>query len=403
MPTFDFDARDTRGQRQRGASQAPSAAALASDLRKRGWLVLSVRAARAAGSERSWNPLDWLPPRSVDVEVSLQQMAVMLRSGLPLLTTLKTVAEQASRKSMRHIWEDVARRIQEGTNLADAMTQHSCFPHLTLQLVRVGEQTGTLEPVLVRAADAIERRRALLATLLTAMAYPSIVLVAAIGVSGYMVFEVIPKLGTFLQQLGRQLPPMTQMLVTFSTQARDNALYVAIGLLAVAVGFTALYMWPPARLVIDRLLLRVPVFGKVIRLAGTALFSRGLAMLIGSGVTLLEGLRTVELLFRNKHLAGRVAAARQSVMAGNPLADALTDPTSFMPMLARMVAVGESAGTLEEVLEENAKFYEAQLQRTIRWLSLLIEPAIIVVVGGVVGFVYISFFLALFAAGTGGR
>src|SRR5262245_43510932 len=171
MPTFTFTARDPAGRPREGTQEAASAAALVNTLRERGWLVLDVKAA-GGDAATDWatllNPFAWLPPKSVDVEVSLQQIAVMLRSGITLLSAMKTVAEQARRPSMRKVWENVAERIQEGSSLADAVGSHACFPHLVVQLIRVGEQTGTLEPVLTRAAESLERRRNLRASLLTA-------------------------------------------------------------------------------------------------------------------------------------------------------------------------------------------------------------------------------------------
>jgi len=159
------------------------------------------------------------------------------------------------------------------------------------------------------------------------------------------------------------------------------------------------YCHPFGRLMVDRRLLRVPIIGKLLRLAGTATFARGLGILVQSGITLLEGLRTVEELLQNRYLAGRVTAARQAVMQGGTLAEPLSAEKAFSPLLARMVAVGESAGTIDEVLDEVARFHEAQMQSAIRQLSAIVEPAIILVVGGIVGFVYIAFFMALFAAG----
>ncbi len=149
----------------------------------------------------------------------------------------------------------------------------------------------------------------------------------------------------------------------------------------------------------DQRLLRVPVIGNLMRLAGTASFARALGILLRSGITLLEGLRTVEELLANRYLASRVTAARQAVIQGGALSDLLTTDHAFTPMLARMVAIGESAGTLDEVLDEVAKFHETQLQAAIRQLSVIVEPLIIVVVGAIVGFVYIAFFMALFSAG----
>jgi type IV pilus assembly protein PilC len=402
MPSFIFKARDRGGRTQQGALAADSAGAAVNRLRERGWLVLDVRAAAARSggiSLRGLVPHNWLPPRSVDVELSLRQEAVMLRSGITLLAALTMVAEQSSRARMGRIWSDVAARIQEGASLADAMSHHSRFSSMVVQLVRVGEQTGHLEPVLTRAADALEGRRRMRFSVLTALAYPAIVLFAAIGVTAFMVLNVIPKLEKFLSAIGRKLPAVTQLLLDISRTVDACIVPVLAGALVLAVALVALYLWPPGRMRIDRWLLRVPLLGTLFRLSGTVSFASGLAVLLQSGITLLEGLRTAERLQRNRQLAAQVAAARDVIMHGGTLAVPLSAPRGFMPMLSRMVTVGESAGTLDEVLLEVAKFYESQLQGAIRSLSVIIEPLIIIVVGSIVGFVYISFFMALFAAG----
>lgn len=403
MASFIFKARDPGGRTQQGTLAAASAGAAVNLLRQRGWLVLDVRDDAPPPSAGLWlhklAPHYWLPPRSVDVEFSLRQQAVMLRSGITLLGALNLVAEQASRASMGRIWSNVAARIQEGASLADAMSHHRRFSPMVVQMVRVGEQTGHLEPVLTRAAEALENGRRLRFSVLTALTYPAIVLVAALGVTGFMVFNVIPKLEKFLSIIGRKLPAMTQMLLDISRTVTAYALPVAAGMVVVVAVTIACYMWPPGRMRIDRGLLGVPLLGKLFRLAATVSFASGLAVLLQSGITLLEGLRTAERLQRNRHLAALVAAARDVIMHGGTLADPLSTPRGFMPMLSRMVAVGEQAGTLDEVLLEVARFYEAQLQGAIRSLSVIIEPLIIVIVGGIVGFVYIAFFMALFAAG----
>lgn len=403
MPNFQYRARDPVGRSQKGVLEAASSAVVSQNLRRRGWMVIEVtQAAVAPTVEDLWklaNPMNYLPPRSIDIELSCKQLTVMLRGGLTLLTGLQALAKQASKPKLREIWEQTANRIQEGASFADAMAEAKCFPDLLVQLVRVGEQTGDLEVTIERAADTMESRRRLRANLFTALAYPSLVLVAAIGVTAFMVIGVIPKLNAFLQGMGRRLPAMTQMLVDVSELARKYLPHTIIGLLILTVIGTFLYCHPLGRLNVDRRLLRIPVVGNLLRLAGTASFARALGILVRSGITLLEGLRTSEGLLHNRFLAGRVAAARQAVMQGGTLADPLAVPHAFTPLLSRMVAVGESAGTIDDVLDEVAKFHEQQLQAAIRQLSSIIEPLIIVVVGGIVGFVYIAFFMALFSAG----
>jgi len=406
MATFTFTARDTNGRLQQGSLDAPTAAGVVGILRGRGWVV--VRVVPRPDSRRSGeltlsslSPANLLPVRSVDVEVSLRQMAVMLRSGLTLLSALQTVSEQSPRRAMRRIWQDVSRRIQEGSSLAEALGQHSAFPSLVVQLVRVGEQTGQLESVLSRASETLEERRFLRSQLLTAMAYPSLVLVAAIGVTVFIIVGVIPKLQNFLSALGRELPMTTQLLIDISSFITNYGLYGVIGAAAMIAGVFGIRTWPPARLWMDRHILRVPVIGTLLRLSGTVLLTRSLGTLIRSGVTLLEGLRTSERLLGNQYLVLQVAQSREAVMQGEVLSKSLETKGAFMPMLSSMVSVGESAGTLDEVLDEVSRYYQDQLQRSIRRLALLVEPAIIVVVGAIVGFVYISFFMALFAAAGG--
>ncbi len=162
-------------------------------------------------------------------------MAVMLRGGLTLLTALQALEKQASRASLRRVWHSVTGRIQAGTSLATAMQETQVFPNLLVQLVRVGEQTGNLEQAVERAADTMEARRRLRANLLTALAYPSLVLVAAIGVTAFMVVGVIPKLRTFLEGLGRKLPAITQLLVDISDAARIYLPHFVIGTLVLIV------------------------------------------------------------------------------------------------------------------------------------------------------------------------
>ncbi len=403
MTAFRYEARDQRGQLQQGIVESGTASGLAASLRERGWLVLDVQREEPAGDGAGmrladWNPFLHLPPRSLDIELSLQQLAVMLRGGLTLLSALETLVEQSQKRTMQRVWREVSGSIQEGASLAEAMSHHRCFSRLVIQLTRVGEQTGNLEQVLVRAADILANRRQTRTSLMTAAAYPSIVLVSALGVSGFMVVSVIPKLQVFLTALGRKLPAMTQFLVDLGAWIQTYGMQTLLVLGALLTALIATYLWPPGRYFLDRLVLRIPVVGNLLRVAATAMFARSVATLIRSGVTLLEGLRTVEQLHQNRYLREQVMMARDAVMRGQSLAQPLASRAAFMPMLAAMVAVGESTGTLDDVLDEVAEFHDERLRTAIRQFSVIIEPVIIVVVGSIVGFVYISFFLAMFSA-----
>jgi len=399
MPVFAYNARDRSGRPQTGNQEAPTAANLAESLRARGWLVIAVEVSAGKDSElaAALDPRLLLPVRSLDVEIALQQVAVMLRSGLTLLNALKTAADNADRLRLRRILHRVAERIQEGSSFADALAEHRTFSRLVIQLTRVGEATGHLDLVLTRAAEVLERRRLLRLQVLTAVSYPLVTLTAAIGVATFMVVSVIPKLTVFLKAMGRKLPPSTQSLVDISEWIKLHGMLAGTIILFALATVIAFYFTIAGRLACDKLLLRLPLLGKVFRVAGTALFARAFGILVSSGVTVLEGLQTVEGLGRNRHLNGIVARARQEVFNGGGLSVPLAQRNGFMPMLAHMVAVGEASGTLDDVLDEVARFHEAQLASLIKQLTALAEPAIIVLVGGIVGYVYISFFLAIYA------
>lgn len=398
MPAFIYNVRDASGARLSGELEAASSSAAAAELRGRGLVVIGIEEAASSSSTRGWSPSELLWIRSLDIEISLYQLATLLRSGLTLLSALRLVAEQAERGRLRRVWEDVVVTIEGGRSFADALAQHPCFNRLVVQLVSVGEQTGHLGPVLERAALALEKKRTLRAGLLTTLMYPTIVFLLAIGLAVYMVLGVLPKLQVFLRAMGKKLPPMTQRLLDISDWIQINGVTTVIIAVALLITLVMLFLWPPARAVIDALALRIPLIGKAFRTAGTALFATSFSALLSSGVTLMEALRVTERLMGNRRLASIVTHAREQVMQGEPLARHLDRPHGFMSMLPRMVAVGESSGTLDNVLDEVARFHEAQLDRLIKRLSALIEPAVIVTVGTVVGYVYISFFMALFAA-----
>ncbi|MCC5844408.1 MAG: type II secretion system F family protein [Verrucomicrobia bacterium] len=403
MPWYTYHALDSNGEPQHGTIEAETLSAARWALRED---KLRTRELRECDPPPSWlrlpDPRALMPVKSVQVEVSLRQLAMMLRSGLPLLASLETLIEQAPGPGMRRVWARVRDRVEQGGSLADALETQRPFGHATVQLARLGEESGNLDLVLRRAADSMEKRRILKQTTINALLYPIITLVSAIGIASYMVLGVIPQMERFLNALGRRLPPITQSLLDFSNLIQRHAGNLLVTLVMSVVVFTGVFLWPPGRLRIDRALLRIPLIGGILRTAATALFSRSMSILLQSGIPLLEGLRAVQRLHNNRWIAARLDHARREVMDGHPLSEPLAAPFTYTPMLPRMVAVGEAGGTLDEVLEEVADFHEESLAHLIKQLSALIEPAIIFFVGGIVGYVYIAFFVGLFAA-TGGR
>lgn len=406
MPNYSYVARDDQGRIQRGTSDAATLLALRSSLQTRGLKLAAAEEVVEPFSIVEWvnrylNPLQWIPPRSMHVEIALEQLAVMLQSGVSLLAALQSVEQQAQYAPMKRVIRQISEDVQDGASLADAFARHTCFKEMVIQMTRIGELTGNLDTVLRDASRQLTRNRQNLNSTITGLAYPVVVLVAAIGVAIYMVVVVLPELQKVLRAMGRRLPAMTQRLMDIAAWIETNGLATLVIALAVIAASVLVYLWPPGRLFIDRFSLRVPLVGNVLRLGGTITFASSMRSMLSSGITVLEALRTVERLHRNKFLASRVVAAREAVLAGDGLAPTLSAKHTYTPMLGSMVAVAENTGQMEEVLERVTVFHEEQLKLAVKRLSAIMEPAIVVVIGFIVGYIYISFFLALFSVSGG--
>lgn len=342
-----------------------------------------------------------IPTRKVHVELLLNQLVVMLQSGLTLVQVLETLSQQAETKRLRDACSAMAQDIRDGECFAGAMARHGFFPKLVVQLVRVGEETGQLEQVLQRATQHIARKRKMISRVLTALAYPSFVAVAAMAVAAYMVVVVIPELEKLLGAMGRKLPAMTQSLVEIARFVEVHGTAVTVALIAAASMLLLVYRHPKCRLIMDRYLLRLPVLGQVLKLSGGFMFSSAMAVMLKSGITMKDALNIVRLLQQNQAMAAQTVAARKAVLKGHGLAEILRADGSYTPMVSRMIAVGEESGDLVRALEHVAEYQESQLDMRLKAYSSLIEPAIIVLVGGIVAYVYVAFFVSIL--GTGGN
>ena len=403
--TFEVTAMDPSGTRQTFRREAADRGELAAGLRAGGFVVLSVSEVAPGPSDAGnaalpprWHPA-WLRPfTSFDVEMGLRQLSSMLKSGVPLLASLRTVSEQAACPRAAAAWEAVADKVYSGGSFASALeSRQRAFCEMTVRLAEVGERSGELDATLLRAAEQMEARRNLRTAVVNALVYPVIAVAMAVAVSAYLVCAVIPKLAEFLQSGGAALPAVTQLLMDISAWVNANGLYILVGCTASVAAWIAVRLNPQGRELEDAALMKVPITGRILRLSGTALFARAMQIMTASGVTLLDALDTASRMLPNTRLRRRVHEARESVIHGASLANALAPAKEFMPMLRHMAAVGETTGALPESFGETARFHETLLALAVKRFGMLIEPVMIVITGGIVGFVYIAFFMALFA------
>ena len=400
---FEVTAKDTAGVRRTFSRDAETREALMAQLRSEGLLVLDVHEEiQARELPPFWN-LSWLKPvTGFDVEMGLRQLASMLRSGVTLLKGLATVQDQAFSPRAKRTWMRVKEHVFQGGSFAEALgKQPKRFGEIVVRLAEVGEKSGELEHAVTRAADQMEARRNLRSAVINALLYPVLAVAMATGVSVYLVVAVIPKIAEFLRAGGAELPALTQSLMDFSAWVNTNGLTILACLGGAVAAWCTIRLHEGGRELEDVFLLKIPITGRILRLSGTALFARALQIMLESGVPLLDALATSARLMSNRRFRRRAAAAHDGVMRGLPLAESLAPATEFMPMLGRMAAVGEVSGSLPEAFGETARFHEMLLALAVKRFGMLIEPVMIVVTGCIVGFVYIAFFMALFAiAGT---
>ena len=400
---FEVTAKDTAGVRRTFSRDAETREALMAQLRSEGLLVLDVHEEIQARELPPFWHLSWLKPvTGFDVEMGLRQLASMLRSGVTLLKGLATVQDQAFSPRAKRTWMRVKAHVFQGGSFAEALgKQPKRFGEIVVRLAEVGEKSGELEHAVTRAADQMEARRNLRSAVINALLYPVLAVVMATGVSVYLVVAVIPKISEFLRAGGAELPALTQSLMDFSAWVNTNGLTILACLGGAVAAWCTIRLHEGGRELEDVFLLKIPITGRILRLSGTALFARALQIMLESGVPLLDALATSARLMSNRRFRRRAAAAHDGVMRGLPLAESLAPATEFMPMLGRMAAVGEVSGSLPEAFGETARFHEMLLALAVKRFGMLIEPVMIVVTGCIVGFVYIAFFMALFAiAGT---
>ena len=339
--------------------------------------------------------------RPIEKEIALRQLATMLRSALPLVTALETCAEQAPSRRSAALWRAIAARIAAGEMFSAALAASRAFDRYVIALAEVGESTGELERTLLNAADCLQRRREHRALVMNALFYPVTVFLATLAIVWFMLAKVIPALREFLESQRRGLPALTQMLIDVSDWTVAHLPFFAIWAVFAVVALWLARRNDAVREATDAALFRVPVVGKVLKLSATAVFSRSLSLLLESGVTLLAALETVEGLFRNLRVRRILAEARQNVIRGGTLSEVLGRHREFEVMLSRMTAIGENTGTLGTALSGVADYHEDRLRMVVKRLGMLIEPLMIVLVGSIVGFVYIAFFLAIFSLAGG--
>jgi type IV pilus assembly protein PilC len=333
--------------------------------------------------------------------LATRQLAVMTGAGLPIVRGLQLLAEQAERGRLREAFRDVARRVEAGSTLADATAAHGeIFPPLYCSLVRAGELGGVLEAVLHRLAAHLEQAARLRRTVLGALAYPAVVLLAALGVTIVLLVWVVPIFGGVFTSAGRELPAPTRLVLALSSGLRAAWLPLAAGVATGAAALALALRTERGQLERDRVLLRLPALGELLAKAAVARATRTLGTMLACGVAILDALDVAARTAGNGVVAEAFARARTGLARGRPLAEPLAECPAVPAMARQMIAVGEATGTLDVMLARVADAYDDEVQTAAAAVLAVLEPALVLFLGVVVGGLVIAMYLPIFRLGS---
>jgi type IV pilus assembly protein PilC len=347
----------------------------------------------------------WLLIRGIKVEQSLQQLAAMLSAGVPILNSLQTVAGQCPHY-LKRTYFCVANKLHDGRRLTETLHEEMPFlGQIVIGLIAAGEANGDIDRMCVYAADLMAKRRAIKSQVLQALAYPTLVILLTIGIVCFLMWKVIPKIMKFLSNRSAALPGITQSLVDVTHFLQNYGHYLLMLPAVVAIAIILLRKNEETALYVDRAALHLPLLGKAFRASANALWCRTLGILLESGINIISALEFTGQSLSNTFYRKELDEMKAVISQGHPLSTGLrvSEINRFAPFADSMILVGESTGRVGEGLLKVAEFSETTLQQRITLLTKMIEPALFVIVGGIVGFVYIAFFMGLMAASTGGR
>ena len=336
-----------------------------------------------------------------ELMVVTKQLSSMLASGLPLDEALNIIAEQAESKRMGEILYAVKLDVQGGSSLSQALRKFKdVFPPIYINMVRAGEQTGNLDGVLGRLADMMEKRLALKRKVKGALIYPTIVSIVAVGVIALIMTFVIPTFAEMYNSSGMHLPLPTQIVINISLFMKHYFWYMLIALVAFIVVLRISYKKVySVRRVMDKLLLNMPIFGVLVRKGSIANFATILSSLSASGIDILDSLEISAKTAGNVIIEETLMEVKEMVRRGDNLSFAMASVGEFPDMVIQMVSVGEETGTLDEMMAKVSKYYEDEVDNAVKNLTNMIEPIIIIVLGGIIGFLVISMYLPIFKIG----
>jgi len=395
MPVYLWEGVTRKDELKKGEIEAADELAVRTFLRRQGFKSLEIK-------KKPKDLTEYLPflagkVKEKNVVVFCRVFSTMISAGLPLIQCLDLLAQQESNKAFAKIIREIKEDIEGGTSLTDALKKYpKIFDELFTNLIAAGEAGGVLDVVLDRLSNYMEKAMKLKSRVKGAMVYPASILLISLGVVALLLIKVIPVFRGMFESMGGELPPLTAVMIAASDFAQSYW-WIILGILVlIYIIYNRVYKIEKGRWAIDSLLLKMPLFGELLKKVAVAKFSRTLATMLSSGVSILEGLSIVSKTSGNVVVEDALLKTRQSISGGESIAGPLESSGLFPPMVVQMIAVGEATGALDSMLSKIADFYDDEVDAAVSAMMTLMEPLMIVFLGGIVGTMIVAMYLPIF-------
>ena len=391
MPAYAWKGKNRMGEIQEGVLVSDSRESASNTLKRNGVEVMNIRVMAAEGT-KSFGKVN-----QKALAIFTRQFSVMIDAGLPLVQCLEILGAQQDDKGFKRVIDAVRDDVEKGSTLQASLSKHpKAFNDLYVNMVGAGESGGILDVILQRLSGYIEKAVKLTSKVKGAMTYPVAVISIAIIVVAIIMVKVIPVFSAMYDGLGSKLPFPTLVCIAISNSLIHYSWLIIIAIVVITVGLRQYYRTPAGHLQIDALMLKIPIIGDVLRKVAVARFCRTLGTLISSGVPILEGMDITARTAGNMVIQNAILKSKDAVEQGRNISTPLAETKVFPPMVVQMVGVGEATGALDAMLSKVADFYEDEVDNAVANLTSLMEPIMIALLGGIIGFIVISMYLPIF-------
>jgi type IV pilus assembly protein PilC len=395
MPAFVWQGKNAKGVKKKGEMEASSEGAVRANLKR-----MKIEPTKIKPKPKDlFENVAFLQPKVKEHDIILfaRQFSTMIDAGLPIIQCLDILYSQQENVTFKKMLKSIKESVESGATLAESLKKFpKQFDDLFVNMIAAGEAGGILDTILRRLSAYMEKAAKLKAQVKGAMTYPAVTLAIAVIVLIVILVFVIPVFEDMFKDFGSELPAFTQLVITASDFTKKNIIYLIIGLILFFIAFKKFYGTEKGRAMFDDLVLKLPIFGLLIRKVAVAKFTRTMGTMLSSGVAILEALDIVAKTSGNKTIEKAVYAVRSDIAEGRTMADPLSESGVFPAMVCQMIAVGESTGALDAMLEKIASFYDEEVDQAVENLTQLIEPFMLVFLGVTIGGLVIAMYLPIF-------